>query len=134
MEETREDTLGGAYPHLGERYRKCVADYPEMYWGNKTFLRCVAELVRLAERHSAGAEVRRDEFLLIAKDVMDLLMENAFYNPLDKECEFVLKFGKVPEEAFREVVRTGDFSVLDRYEPPPFEGIAHDFYKRGDAE
>lgn len=97
-----------------ERYVGLVKDFPEMYHGNGTLLRCVAELLRLGRRYDEGLEVSRHEVSIAADDLLLTVLDNTRFIFLEGgRTVLSIDFGKMSEDGFRRLVADGDLSAVD---------------------
>ena len=97
-----------------ETFVALVKDYPEMYHGNGTLLRCVAELVRLGQRYDEGLEVAKHEISLAADDLLLAVIDNTRHGLLEGgKAVLSIDFGKMSEADFRRLVADGDLSAVD---------------------
>lgn len=97
-----------------ETYVGLVKDFPQMYHGNGTLLRCVAELIRLGQRYEEGLEVAKHEVSLAADDILLAILDNTVHKPFggSKTC-LSIDFGKMSKADFRRLVDDGDLSAFD---------------------
>lgn len=97
-----------------ETFVGLVKDFPEMYHGNGTLLRCVAELVRLGQRFDEGLEVAKHEVSLAVDDLLLAVLDNTEHRVLEGgRAVLSIDFGKMSEADFRRLVDDGDLSAVD---------------------
>lgn len=97
-----------------KNYRKCCADFPDMYHGNGTFLRAVFELVRLSKRDDPKLVTKQIEWEMLAQDICNALSAGCSYDVLEKRCTLKIDLGEMSQDEFRRTADSVRKGKLDR--------------------
>ena len=107
-----------ADPQLNDpHYLKMVADFPDFYQSNGSFLRCVAEFGRLVKRMDSHGDVKPVEFMQIFSDMTSILASGCEYDMIDKRFNMRIDFGEFGQkhfDAFVKAMRDGDMESVQR--------------------
>lgn len=105
-------------PELDDpRYARLCKEFPDMYHGNGTFVRAVAELVRLAHLNKKPLP-KQVEWEMLARDICGALFHSCSYNILEQTCTVELRLGKMGEGQFREILEHLQKGELDKIKWP----------------
>ena len=97
-----------------KNYRKCCADFPDMYHGNGTFLRAIFELVRLSERDDPKLVTKPIEWKMLAHDICNALSAGCSYDILEKKFTLKIDLGEMSQDEFMRTVDSIQRGKLDK--------------------